>query len=181
MATQQDLKEILRRLRYTDDAKVVQQITEQMKAVKTRMAAVRHKLVVMCGKGGVGKIMTTVNLALALAEQGAEVGIIDSLQHNNLLAFAAKMPEINKPPIGLNPQELLTVISFIQSNGGKITVEPSELSSAGGERAVPAVHGGAEGGPIETDVTDGAVSTDTPNSEGGTVAPVEGAAALDGA
>ena len=95
--------------------------------------------------------------------------------------FAAKMPEINKPPIGLNPQELLTVISFIQSNGGKITVEPSELSSAGGERAVPAVHGGAEGGPIETDVTDGAVSTDTPNSEGGTVAPVEGAAALDGA
>jgi ATP-binding protein involved in chromosome partitioning len=73
----QDLKDILRRLKYTDDAKVVQQITEQMKAVKGRMAAVRHKLVVMSGKGGVGKSMTTVNLALAFARQGDKVGILD--------------------------------------------------------------------------------------------------------
>jgi ATP-binding protein involved in chromosome partitioning len=77
MATQHDLKEILSRLRYTDDAKVVQQITEQMKAVKNRMASVRHKMVVMSGKGGVGKSMTTVNLALALARQGHRVGVLD--------------------------------------------------------------------------------------------------------
>jgi ATP-binding protein involved in chromosome partitioning len=72
-----DLKEILGRLKYTDDAKVVQQITEQVRAVKNRMASVRHKLVVMSGKGGVGKSMTTVNLALALARQGHQVGILD--------------------------------------------------------------------------------------------------------
>ena len=77
MATTQDLKEILSRLKYADDAKVVQQITEQMKAVKTRMASVRHKLVVMSGKGGVGKSMTTVNLALAMARQGDRVGVLD--------------------------------------------------------------------------------------------------------
>ena len=72
-----DLKDILGRLKYTDDAKVVQQITEQMKAVKGRMAGVRHKVVVMSGKGGVGKSMTTVNLALAFARQGDQVGILD--------------------------------------------------------------------------------------------------------
>jgi hypothetical protein len=46
----QDLKEILGKLKYTDDAKVVQQVTEQIKAVKRRMASVRRKLVVMSGR-----------------------------------------------------------------------------------------------------------------------------------
>ena len=39
----QDLKGILGRLKYTDDAHVVQQITEHMKAVKSRMAQVSSK------------------------------------------------------------------------------------------------------------------------------------------
>jgi len=77
VAPEKDLKAILGRLRYSDDAKVVQQITEQMKQVQARMAGIKHKLVVMSGKGGVGKSMTTVNLALALARQHARVGLLD--------------------------------------------------------------------------------------------------------
>ncbi|HYM36776.1 MAG TPA: Mrp/NBP35 family ATP-binding protein [Nitrospiraceae bacterium] len=75
--SEQDLKAILGKLQYRDDAKVVQQITEQMKQVQARMAGVKHKLAVMSGKGGVGKSMTTVNLALALARLGNKVGVLD--------------------------------------------------------------------------------------------------------
>ncbi len=77
MATEKDLKAILGKLQYTDDAKVIQQVTEQTKQVQARMAGVKQKLVVMSGKGGVGKSMTTVNLALAFARQGAKVGLLD--------------------------------------------------------------------------------------------------------
>jgi ATP-binding protein involved in chromosome partitioning len=77
MADQKDLKAILGKLQYADDAKVVQQITDQMRQVQARMAGIKNKLVVMSGKGGVGKSMTTVNLGLAFARRGAKVGLLD--------------------------------------------------------------------------------------------------------
>jgi len=36
--------------------------------------------------------------------------------------FNPGMPVINKPPIGLTDQEILAVIAYLQSNGGKVTV-----------------------------------------------------------
>lgn len=77
MTPDKNLKEILTKLRYSDDAKVVEQITAQMRQVQGRMVGIKHKLVVMSGKGGVGKSMTTVNLALALARMGYKVGLLD--------------------------------------------------------------------------------------------------------
>src|SRR3989440_11990264 len=77
MAVEKDLKAILGKLKFSDDAKVLEQISENTKQVHARMAGIRHKLVVMSGKGGVGKSMTTVNLALAFARQGDQVGVLD--------------------------------------------------------------------------------------------------------
>ncbi|MEQ1794555.1 MAG: P-loop NTPase, partial [Nitrospira sp.] len=77
MAVEKDLKAILGKLKFSDDAKVLAQISENTKLVHARMAGIKHKLVVMSGKGGVGKSMTTVNLALAFARQGGKVGLLD--------------------------------------------------------------------------------------------------------
>ncbi|HIL34043.1 MAG TPA: c-type cytochrome [Nitrospiria bacterium] len=44
------------------------------------------------------------------------------------VSFSAQMPAINKPPIGLTEEELITIIAFVQSNGGKVTVTPEDLA-----------------------------------------------------
>jgi ATP-binding protein involved in chromosome partitioning len=46
-------------------------------AVQETLNQIKHKFIVMSGKGGVGKTSTTVNLGIALAKAGAKVGIID--------------------------------------------------------------------------------------------------------
>ncbi len=46
-------------------------------ALKNRMAKIKHKIIVLSGKGGVGKSTVAVNLATALAMEGRDVGLLD--------------------------------------------------------------------------------------------------------
>jgi len=50
---------------------------EQQAKVKDSLDRIKHKFIVMSGKGGVGKTSTSVNLSIALANQGRKVGIMD--------------------------------------------------------------------------------------------------------
>lgn len=50
---------------------------EKDAAVKDSLARIKNKLIVMSGKGGVGKTSTAVNLSIALANAGHRVGIMD--------------------------------------------------------------------------------------------------------
>jgi mono/diheme cytochrome c family protein len=76
--------------------------------------------------------------------------------------FNPGMAKINKPPIGLNDQEILAVIAFLQSLGGTATVTLDTRTvytggSLGGGAAAPEGEAGAEtavaaassGGPLE--------------------------------
>ena len=45
--------------------------------VKSSLQKIKNKIIVMSGKGGVGKTSTSVNLAVALANKGFKAGIMD--------------------------------------------------------------------------------------------------------
>jgi ATP-binding protein involved in chromosome partitioning len=45
--------------------------------IANALGRIKHKLIVMSGKGGVGKTSTAVNLSLSLAGMGHQVGILD--------------------------------------------------------------------------------------------------------
>jgi len=59
---------------------------EQTKNLKNFLDGVKHKLVVMSGKGGVGKSTVAVNIALELSNQGFTVGLLDVDLHGPSVA-----------------------------------------------------------------------------------------------
>ncbi len=49
----------------------------EQKALAERMSRIRHKIIVLSGKGGVGKSTVAVNIAVALLMEGYRVGLLD--------------------------------------------------------------------------------------------------------
>jgi len=82
---------------------------EQEKRLKGNMLKIKHKLVVISGKGGVGKTTVAVNLAYGLADKGNRVGILDVDIHG---PNVAKMLGIDDKrlvgsDLGIEPMEVL--------------------------------------------------------------------------
>ncbi|MFW8601758.1 P-loop NTPase [Desulfobacterota bacterium M19] len=53
------------------------QIAQQENEIKVSLGKIAHKILVMSGKGGVGKSTVSTNLALGLANRGFKVGLMD--------------------------------------------------------------------------------------------------------
>ena len=58
-----------------------QQFADDRAAIEQSLMAVHHKIVVLSGKGGVGKSTVAVNLACALAKAGKKVALFDADFH----------------------------------------------------------------------------------------------------
>ena len=61
--------------------KRILEMQKRKQRLKEKMERVKHKIAVMSGKGGVGKSTVSVNLAVALAEEGFNVGLLDTDLH----------------------------------------------------------------------------------------------------
>jgi cytochrome c oxidase subunit 2 len=84
------------------------------------------------------------------AKNGTEY-LIESLTHPQdylVQGFPPIMPVINKPPIGLNNDEIAAVVAFLQSvQGGQVTVAPKQVAAFTGVEA-PAQPGTAAAQPV---------------------------------
>ena len=70
---------------------------QQDTRLKDNMAKIKYKIIVMSGKGGVGKTTVAVNLAYALSNTDANVGIIDTDIHGPNIA---KMLGVEQESLG---------------------------------------------------------------------------------
>ncbi|MEM0343730.1 MAG: Mrp/NBP35 family ATP-binding protein [Thermoplasmata archaeon] len=63
-------------------------------AIRDNLASVKHKLVVMSGKGGVGKSTVAVNLAVSLVRRGSKVGLLDADMHGPSVPKLLGLPNL---------------------------------------------------------------------------------------
>lgn len=73
-------------------------VAQQENAITRSLGKIKNKILVMSGKGGVGKSTVSVNLALALAKRGHKVGLMDVDLHGPDVIRMLDMKGSLQPP-----------------------------------------------------------------------------------
>jgi len=96
--------------------------TKQYNELKVinNLRKIKHKIIVLSGKGGVGKSTVSANLALALSQKGYDIGLLDSDLHGpsipKMLGVEDKRPiptETGFNPVSLTPHLKVMSIAFL--------------------------------------------------------------------
>ena len=78
-----------------------QQMADEQQQIRLRMGHIKHKILVLSGKGGVGKSTVAANLAVSLASRGQRVGLLDVDIHGpsipQILGVSGSTPELAGP------------------------------------------------------------------------------------
>ncbi len=117
---------------------VLGQVEAHQARLKRRMAAVRFKVAILSGKGGVGKSTVTANLAVALARAGQTVGVVDADLNGPsmaaLLGVRGMRPALREgavlPAVGPLGVKVLSMDLFLASDETPLTWEgPSQTEA----------------------------------------------------
>jgi len=83
--------------------------------LKARMGLIRHKIMVMSGKGGVGKSTVATNLAASLASDGFQVGLLDADIHgpNIPRMLGVDLHRLTGTGDGLRPVEVIANLKVV--------------------------------------------------------------------
>jgi len=88
----------------------------ERQALQNRLCRIRHKILVMSGKGGVGKSTVAVNLAVSLAQAGHKVGLLDVDIHGpsipRMLHLEGQQPLVEQNAIFPIERDGIKVISL---------------------------------------------------------------------
>jgi len=88
---------------------------EQDRRLKERMSKIDHKLIVISGKGGVGKSTVSVNLAYGLAAKGNRVGLLDVDIHGPNVAkmLGIEDKRLIGSDLGIEPIEVMPGLKVV--------------------------------------------------------------------
>ena len=93
----------------TEQQKIEKERIEQDRRLKNRMSLIKYKLIVISGKGGVGKSTVAVNLAYGLAVKGNKVGLLDVDIHGPNIArmLGIEGKRLIGSDLGIEPMKVL--------------------------------------------------------------------------
>lgn len=112
---------------------------EETKEIRKNISNIKHKIIVMSGKGGVGKSTISSNLAGFLAMEGFQTGILDIDLHGpstpKLLGLSGRQLETdNDQLLPVKCTSTLRAISIgfmLKSDGGRKLAEEEKITFLG--------------------------------------------------
>jgi len=102
------------------DPQTMKKIKEEDARIQRNIKGIKHKVVVMSGKGGVGKSTLSTNIAYGLAMSGKKVGLLDADLHGPNIPImlgveGTKLPSLREP-LKINENLKVVSLSFYLGN-----------------------------------------------------------------